>query len=398
MPQFRALIHDPPHGVRRVRVQAARADAVAAALGISPLRLLGIEAIQSAPRRPLRGFSLRLFSQELALLLDAGVPLLEALTTLREKDAARPQSAVLERVLHQLSEGQSLSAALAGEPAAFDSLFVAIVSASERTGQLPSALRNHAAYLAWSEALRARIIAACVYPALLVLAGGAVVLFLLLYVLPRFAGVFDSLGSELPAASRWLIDFGVWTAAHPTPIAVLLLALPATVAALWAWPRSRAALRTYADAALLRSPGLGPRLRTVALARLYRGLGLLLSAGVTVLPAMRLLHGVLPHPMSDSLVGASHAVQGGRRLSEALHEQALATPVALRMLRVGESSGSVPAMLERAAAFHDEEIARLADIVTRAVNPVLMLVMGVLIGGIVVLMYMPIFSLMEQVQ
>lgn len=398
MPQFRALIHDPPHGVRRVRVQAARADAVAAALGISPLRLLGIEAIQAAPQRPLRGFSLRLFSQELALLLDAGVPLLEALTTLREKDAQRPQSAVLERVLDKLSEGQSLSAALAAEPAAFDSLFVAVVSASERTGQLPSALRNHAAYLAWSEALRARIIAACVYPVLLVLAGGAVVLFLLLYVLPRFAGVFDTLGSDLPAASRWLIDFGVWTAAHPTPIAVLLLALLATVAALWSWPRSRVALRTHADAALLRSPGLGPRLRTVALARLYRGLGLLLSAGVTVLPAMRLLHGVLPHPMSDSLASASHAVQGGRRLSEALHEQALATPVALRMLRVGESSGSVPAMLERAAAFHDEEIARLADLVTRAVNPVLMLVMGVLIGGIVVLMYMPIFSLMEQVQ
>jgi general secretion pathway protein F len=225
-----------------------------------------------------------------------------------------------------------------------------------------------------------------------------VVLFLLLYVLPRFAGVFDSLGSDLPAASRWLIDFGVWTAAHPLPIAVLLLATPATAAALWAWPRSRALLRTHGDAALLRSPGLGPRLRTVALARLYRGLGMLLSAGVTVLPAMRLLHGVLPQPMSDSLDAASHAVQGGRRLSEALYDQALATPVALRMLRVGESSGSVPAMLERAAAFHDEEIARLADIVTRAVNPVLMLVMGVLIGGIVVLMYMPIFSLMEQVQ
>ncbi len=362
MPHFRALIHDPPHGVRRVRV------------------------------------SLRLFSQELALLLDAGVPLLEALKTLREKDAARPQSAVLERVLHKLHEGQPLSAALASEPAAFDSLFVAMVAASERTGQLPSALRNHAAYLAWSEALRARIVAACVYPALLVLAGGAVVLFLLLYVLPRFAGVFDTLGSELPAASRWLIDFGVWTSAHPAPVALLLLGVPGAAAALWTWPRSRKALRNGVEAALLRSPGLGPRLRTVALARLYRGLGLLLSAGVTVLPAMRLLHGVLPGPMSPSLVGASQDVQDGRRLSEALHGHALATPVALRMLRVGESSGSVPAMLERAASFHDEEIARLADIVTRAVNPVLMLVMGVLIGGIVVLMYMPIFTLMEQVQ
>lgn len=398
MPQFRALIHDPPRGVRRVLVQAPRADAVAQALGISPLRLLGTETVGSRAPRPLRGFSLRLFSQELALLLDAGIPLLEALTTLREKDAARAQSLVLERVLHSLGQGRSFSAALAAEPAAFDSLFVAIVTASERTGQLPSALRSHAAYLVWSEGLRSRLVAAAVYPALLTLAGGAVVLFLLLYVLPRFAGVFDSLGSDLPAASRWLIDFGVWSAAHPLAIAVPLLLLPAAAAAVGSWPRARTALRTRLHAALLRSPGLGPRLRTVALARLYRGLGLLLSAGVTVLPAMQLLRAVLPPPMSPALDAAGAGVRSGRRLSEALHEQGLATPVALRMLRVGESSGSVAAMLERAAAFHDEEIAQLAEIVTRAVNPLLMLLMGVLIGGIVVLMYLPIFTLMEQVQ
>jgi general secretion pathway protein F len=398
MPEFQVRIHRPPQGVRRVRVQAARADAVAAALGVSPLLLLEVKQIEPAPLRSGRALPLRLFSQELALLLDAGVPLLEALATLREKDAARPQSALLDRVLERLREGQPLSAALTAEPAAFDPLFVAIVSASERTGQLPMALRNHAAYLAWSESLRSRLAAALVYPAMLLATGSAVVLFLLIYVLPRFAGVFDGLGSDLPAASRALIGLGVWTAAHPDVIAASILGLAAAAAAVLIQARWRRALRDRAIELLMSSPGLGPRLRTVALARLYRALGMLLSAGITVVAALRLLDGLLPERLAAALRAAGAEVGNGRRLSESLQAQALATPVAMRMLRVGESSGELPLMLERAAAFHDEEIARLADLVTRAVNPVLMLIMGVVIGGIVVLMYMPIFALMEQVQ
>jgi general secretion pathway protein F len=398
MPQFKALIHDPPRGTRRVVVEAPRADAVAAVLGISPMRLLGTESVDRPNARSPRGFSLRLFSQELALLLDAGIPLLEALATLREKEASQAPSQVLDRVLHRLREGRSLSVALTEEPAAFDALFVAIVAASERSGQLPAALRSHSAFLLWSEGLRSRLVAAAIYPALLVLSGGAVVLFLLLYVLPRFAGVFDSLGNDVPAASRVLIDFGVWSAAHPWAVGALLLWPALLGIVICNWPSARRWVHSQLQAALLFSPGLGPRLRTVALARLYRGLGMLTSAGVTVPAAMQLLRAALPDPMAAALDAARQKVLDGQRLSDALQAHGLATAVALRMFRVGESSGAVSSMAERAAAFHDEEIARLAEIVTRAVNPVLMLLMGVLIGGIVVLMYLPIFTLMEQVQ
>ncbi|MBC7940298.1 MAG: type II secretion system F family protein, partial [Chitinophagaceae bacterium] len=136
----------------------------------------------------------------------------------------------------------------------------------------------------------------------------------------------------------------------------------------------------------------------LALARLYRCLALLLAAGVPVPAALRLAEGVLSAPLRPALRATLAQVSSGIRLSQAMQAEGLATPVALRMLRVGESSGEVAAMFERAAAFHDEEIARLGDLITRAVNPVLMLVMGVVIGGIVVLMYLPIFTLMEQVQ
>ena len=207
----------------RVRVQAARAEDVGGVLGLPATRVLAVRAAQpaspddptarSAPGlawRRRRAFNLRLFSQELAVLLQAGIPLLEALLTLREKDDGSGSGrATLDSVADALREGLPVSAALARAPGAFDGLFIALVAASERNGQLSTTLRDHAAYLAWSEALRRQLQASLVYPLMLLAAGGAVILFLLLYVLPRFAGVFDGLGRPLPWASQALIDLGV---------------------------------------------------------------------------------------------------------------------------------------------------------------------------------------------
>jgi general secretion pathway protein F len=394
MPEFMAQVYEPARGLRQMQVHAEHAGAVAAALGVAPAALLSVRPVQPRRGSGRADIDLRQFSQELALLLHAGIPLLEALETLREKDADKAGRVTLDLIIDALRQGLPISQALARAPRDFDELFIAIVAASERSGQLVRALRDHAAYLAWSQALRNKLVAACVYPLMLLGVGAAVVLFLLLYVLPRFASVFDGMGDKVPAASRALIGFGVWAAAHPLTSLALAAALPLAVVAALRLPTVRRALA----ARLWRMPGLGPRWRTVVLARLYRGLSVLLAAGVPVPSAMRLLHGVLAEPLRPALARATSAVESGRRLSVALHEQQLATPVALRMLRVGEGSGELPQMLERAAAFHDEEIAQLTEMVARTVNPLLMLVMGVVIGGIVVLMYLPIFTLMEQVQ
>jgi general secretion pathway protein F len=405
MPEYLAQIHEPAHGLRRVRVLAEHPQAVARALGVSPAALVSVELAAAPPAwsRWLGGkdgstggkrLDMRLFSQELALLLQSGIPLLEALQTLREKDPERGRQAALGEVVAALREGQPFSGALLRAPQDFDSLFIALVAASERSGQLVASLQDHAAYLTWSAALKSRLLASMVYPLMLLGVGGAVIVFLLLYVLPRFAGVFDGLGRDLPAASRALIDFGVFAAAHPVAFLTAVLALPVAAVVVARLP---AAQRRVA-ARLWQLPGLGPRLRVVALARLYRSLGLLLAAGVPMPAALGLLSGVLSAPLQPALQRVKAKVEAGERFSQALQSEALATPVAQRMVRVGESSGELPLMLARAATFHDEEIARLSELVTRAVNPALMLIMGVLIGGIVVLMYLPIFTLMESVQ
>jgi len=404
MRHFQARWYEPaaagaPARVRQAQVPAANAQAVAAALGIPAVQLLHVAPLGPArsgwsfgPQR--QRLDLRLFSQELAVLLHSGIALLEALQTLREKDGISDAAHPLDAVMAALRDGQPISAALAEVPGTFDPLFIALVAASERSGQLEATLTDHAAYLAWSQALRSRLQAALVYPLMLLAAGAAVVLFLLLYVLPRFAGVFDGLGRDLPWASRWLIDLGVLAAAHPAATLGLALGLPLVAVVLGRSARTRNAMQLQ----LWRSPGLGPRLRLVALARLYRALALTLSAGVPVPAALALVEGVLPATLRGALQQVLAGVRSGQRLSVCMQAEGLATPVARRMLVVGERSGEVATMLARAAAFHDDEIARLSDLVSRLVNPVLMLVMGVVIGGIVVLMYLPIFTLMEQVQ
>lgn len=393
MPEFLVQVAQAGGPGRVLRVQADSAYAVAQVLGLPPAAILDVKPVLQASPRGAR-LDLRLFSQELALLLQSGIPLLEALDTLREKGPRMAGRSALDAVSAALRAGLSVSEALGRAPAAFDALFIAIVAASERSGQLVRALQDHAAYLAWSQNLRSKLVAACIYPLMLLGAGGAVVLFLLLYVLPRFASVFDALGNDVPDASMVLIGFGVWAAAHPGVTGAVLTAPVVAAVLAWQWPPLRAALA----AALWRAPVVGPRWRVVVLARLYRGLALLLGAGVPVPAALKLMHGVVAAPLQPALVAATAAVGSGQRLSVALQAHGLATPVAQRMVRVGEGSGELALMLERAASFHDEEISRLSELMVRAVNPALMLVMGVVIGGIVVLMYLPIFSLMERVQ
>lgn len=347
-----------------------------------------------AANAPAKGqdFPQRLFVQQLAMLLDAGIPMLEALDTLREHDRDAAVASVLADLAARLREGHALSVAMAMQEGVFDPLLLAAVGASERTGQLTRALSEHARYLGWQQALRARLMAAATYPAVLLLVGSAVLMFLLFYVLPQFSGVLDSRQAAMPWASRVLIDWGRWVSAHPVGLGLGGVAGVALVAGVSSLPQTRYWLRGQAWAA----PVLGPVLRTLSLARLYRTMGLLLSAGVPVHPALGMCLPVVAPAQRQSLARAMERVHDGERLSVALDGEGLCTAVAHRMLAVGERSGQLAVLFERCAAFHDEEISRLSDWVTRLVNPVLMLVMGVLIGGIVVLMYLPIFQLAEQ--
>ncbi len=394
-------------------VMAASAKAVPAALAVQlqvPVKagdVLGatvlavdVSGATSTPASPGHAggraldFPRRLFCQELAVLLDAGIPLLEALLTLREKESSARVAGVLSEMGESLRHGQTLAQAMRAHPSAFGELLVASVEASSRTGHTATALRQHAAYLAWVQGLRGQLISAMIYPAILVSASVLVIGFLTVFVVPRFADIYEGMGGELPWLSGVLLGFGQWVGMHPVWVLVGLAGLVFGAVLAWRSAPIRSALAAWAWS----WPGIGERLRLVELATLYRTLGLLLQAGVPVVAALEAAGPLVSPSLRLALGSACGRVREGARLSDSLLAQTLTTPVSLRMIRVGEHSGELGPMLERAATFYDEEIARFTDWVGRVISPVLMLVMGVLIGGIVVLMYLPIFQVADQIQ
>lgn len=339
-------------------------------------------------------FPRQLFCQEMAVLLDAGIPLVESLVTLREKEASAPVAQVLSRLIEALQEGKTLSQAMRLVPLAFSTLLIASIEASQRTGQTPQALRQHAVYLAWISGLRNQLVSAAIYPCILIGASFLVITFLTVFVIPRFAEIYEGMGGELPWLSGVLLGTGQAVGEHPWLVLGGLGLAVAGVVAAWRSPPVRAAV----SGRLWQLPYVGERLRLVELAALYRTLGLLLQAGVAVVAALEASHELVSPSLRPALASATAKVREGVRLSDSLHQFALTTPVSLRMMRVGEHTGELGPMLDRAATFYDEELARFTDWIGRVVSPVLMLVMGVLIGGIVVLMYLPIFQVAEQIQ
>ena len=334
-------------------------------------------------------FPVQLFSQELLVLLNAGLSLVEAIETLAQKERRDDFRALLGRLVAVLRQGQPFSAALEQQPAVFSPLYVATVRAAERTSDLVPALSRYVAYQAQIEAIRKRVANASIYPLVLIAAGGLVSLFLLFYVVPRFGRIYQDRSAELPFFSKVLISWGQLVEGHALWVLTGMTLLAIGVGFMLKQPRLRAALGDF----LWRLPAVGERLKVYQLARLYRTTGMLLKGGMPLVGALGMSAQLLHPVLRQRLAAASRAISEGRGVSESMDANGLATPVALRMLVVGEQGGNMGEMMERIAGFHDEELSRWVDWFTRMFEPLLMAVIGLAIGAIVILMYMPIFEL-----
>ncbi|TMA85196.1 MAG: type II secretion system F family protein [Deltaproteobacteria bacterium] len=386
--RFRITTLDGGQGVAIHEMDALdEADAHRQALARG-LRVLAIQAARLKSWRRAR-LSLVAFSNELVALLEAGLSLVEAIDALTEKERDESVRHLLEGLRRRLYEGQSLSVALGEFPSSFPTLYVATVRASERTGSIAEALRRFVAYQQQIDLLKKRLINASIYPAVLLAAGSLVVLFLVAYVVPRFSGIYEDIGGELPFASKMLMQWGRLLDAHGLAVLAGFLACVALAGYGVLRPGFRAAVGRLSA----RIPMVGHQIELYQLARLYRTVGMLLRGGLPVVTAFEMTRGLLAAAARPQLAAATRAVSEGRSLTDALAAQGLTTPVAERMLRVGERSGNMGEMMERIAAFYDEELSRFVDVATRLIEPAMMTVIGLVIGLIVVLMYFPIFEL-----
>ncbi len=339
-------------------------------------------------------FPLVSFSQELVSLLDAGLNLVESIDTLTEKEHNAGMRRILDQVRSRLLEGRTLSFAMEELPAAFPALYVATIRASEKTGAIREAVKRYVVYQKKLDVLRKKVISASIYPAVLCSAGLLVTLFLVGYVVPRFSSIYEDLGSEIPASSRLLMKFGQFLQANGV---IALLGFLAIVAAI-IYGVSRPAFRAAVVNGLTRIPAIGRQVFTYQLARLYRTVGMLLRGGTPAITALRMSTGLLSEALRPRLAHAIQSVAEGKSLTIALETDRLTTPVATRMLRVGERSGNMGEMMERIAEFYDDELDAAVDILSKLIEPLLMLVIGLVIGFVVVMMYFPIFELAGSIQ
>lgn len=360
----------------------------------SGFRVVSVDS-GAAPRAVSPGrFPLLLFTQELLALLDAGLNVVEALETLRRKETSESSRAVLDRLIACLREGKSLSDALARYPEVFPQIYVAGVLASERTGTLTQTLTRFVAYQLQLDTVRKKVVSASIYPVLLVVIGGLVTLFLLGYVVPKFSMVLETAGRDTSSASRWLLQFGGMIGRHQGLVWGGLAAIAATAGGMLA----QRSVRREAMARLVSLPVLRRFALTLSLARFYRTVALLLDAGIPLLRALEMASSLLPTAVAAELASAKEFVRAGQPLSVALAGTALLTPIAESLIKVGERSGKLAEMMERTARFLDEELARQVDWFTRLFEPILMAAIGLVIGMVVVLMYMPIFDLVGSFQ
>lgn len=334
-------------------------------------------------------FPLVLFSQELITLLDAGLSLIEVLETLAEKEEQPHVKKTLNQLTASLYEGHNFSYALEQLPDDFPALYVATVRSSEKTGSLTEVLSRYVVYESQMDGIKKKIVTSSIYPILLAVVGTLVVLFLMLFVVPSFSHIYEDMGDNLPLMSRLLMQWGKFLDVHKSAVLALVISVPvvAIVAAM------QPASKIWLQKKMWELPTIGERLRLYEMARFYRSLGMLLQGGMPILVALKLVSGLLQEARRENLKLASLNVQEGGSISQAMEKHQLVTPLALKLLRVGERTGQMGEMMERIAAYYEEETVRWIERFVKLFEPLLMVFVGLLVGVIVVLMYFPIFEL-----
>ncbi|NPT61575.1 type II secretion system F family protein [Paraburkholderia elongata] len=394
-------VFDTSGAVQTLRIDSDSSSTAASLARARGLRVVSVRA--DAGRRRYRKnwaalpgarFNVELFARELAALLDAGVGVVDALRTLGGNERREASAQVYRELLRLLEEGQSLSAALEHASHIFPPVLVACVKASEQTGGLADSLTRYSRNSAMLHELRGRVVSAAIYPTVLLLVGAAVVLFLLGFVVPRFATLLEHSGRELPLLSRLLIAWGSMVHAHGAELSVSL----AVLAVVAGFALRRPAVRTWITDRMLALPGIGQHFRVFRQSQFYRTTAMLVDGGIPAVRAFELARGLVGRADQAALAEALQQVRNGTKISDAFQQGGLANPISYRLLTVAEKTGGLGPVLDRIAAFQEAQVSRTIDLISRLIEPAMMIFIGVVIGGIVVLMYMPIFEIASSIQ
>ena len=336
-----------------------------------------------------------IFTRQFSTMVDAGLPLVQCLTILSEQSDSKTLRAVTSKVAGSVEAGSTLADALRRHPKTFDELFVNLVEVGEAGGILDTVLQRLSVYIEKAAALKRKVKSAMVYPATIISVAFIVVLFMLTFVIPTFATMFSSMGADLPLPTVIVIKLSNFVSSYWW---LVIAAAAGVVFGIRAYYRTEGG-KSVIDALLLKLPVFGTLIRKVAVARFTRTLGTLVSSGVPILEGLRITARTAGNRVVERAVLETRAsVTAGKTLAEPLKTSTVFPPMVVQMISVGEQTGALDAMLNKIADFYDDEVDTAVGALTALLEPLMIVFLGVIIGGLVIAMYLPIFRLVTLIK
>ncbi len=338
---------------------------------------------------------LALYTRQLSTMVDAGLPIAHCLGILAEQGDCASLRQITMRVAAEVTAGLTLADAFRQHPRVFGELFTNLVSVGEAAGALDTALARLSTHLEKSASLRRKVKGAMIYPLTIVSVAALVVVFMMTFVIPTFAQMFTHFGADLPRPTRVVITLSEMARAHGGWFMALGLGAAAAARRLARTQRGR----LFVDRLALKIPGVAPLIRKVAIARVTRTLGTLIACGVPILEGLRITARTAGNRIIENTVMQTRsALASGRTLTEPLRGRVGLPAMVVQMVNVGEQTGSMEKMLTKIADFYDDEVDTTVASLTTLLEPVIIVFLGVIIGGLVVAMYLPIFRLVTVIR
>ena len=332
-----------------------------------------------------------IFSRQLATMLGAGIPLVQAFEIVGSGHENAAMQKLILSIKGDVEGGSSLAEALAKQPLYFDDLFVNLVESGEQAGALESLLEKIATYKEKTEAIKKKIKKALTYPAAVLVVAFVVTTILLIFVIPSFEDLFQGFGADLPTFTRMIIDLSAFVRTKGIFIVMIIGGFVATF--LYFKKRSRP-FRHFLDRMMLKMPIIGPILEKASIARYARTLSTMFAAGVPLVEALQSVAGATGNIVYETgVLKMRDEVATGQRLQQAMENTDLFPNMVIQMIAVGEESGSLDEMSSKVADFYEADVDDAVDNLSSLLEPMIMAILGVLVGGLVVAMYLPIFKL-----
>jgi len=361
---------------------------------VTGIRERGKEISLSKVSRKVPAKILAVFTRQFSVMIDAGLPLVQCLEILANQQEHKNFQRILLQVRQDVEAGSTLADAMRRHPKAFDNLYVNMIAAGEAGGILDVILQRLSVYIEKSVKLKSQVRAAMIYPVAVICIAAIVVAVILLKVIPTFAALFTSLGAELPLPTRIVIYCSNFLARYWWAFLAVI------VAGVFAFRRYYATYkgRRVVDGTLLKMPVLGMILRKIAVARFCRTLATLTSSGVPILESLDITARTAGNAIvEDAIMGVRKSVEGGKTIVEPLNASGVFPNMVVQMIGVGEQTGALDSMLNKIADFYEDEVDIAVAGLVKLLEPVMIFILGVIIGGIVIAMYLPMFTLINKI-